>query len=359
MAKAKRLPSGNFRVLASFTDDDGVQHRASFTSESAKVAEARAAMWQAGMIEKEKNKRSLPLGDALDQYIESCRCSGISPSTIRSYVSSRNNAYEQIIHKRVDKLTVRDVQAWLNERSKIVSAKTCRNNLNLMTAALKSNGVSIDTSVIKTRKVQRTEIDIPSDAQIIALLDAVNDCDDMYIAIALAALMGLRRSEICALRWSDINVVDNVARLSVTRALVRDENGLLVEKCTKTNSGTRVLVIPPALYAEIRRRRQLRPTLVAISPNAITERYKRLVDRLSLPNRFHALRHYHASVMLREGVPEKYICADMGHSTFDMVKRVYGHVMGEKMSYIEESMANHAATIIPVEHENAHAAKNI
>ena len=108
-------------------------------------------------------------------------------------------------------------------------------------------------------------------------------------------------------------------------------------------------------YGELKRRRQLRPTLVSLSPNAITERYMRLADRLNVPRRFHNLRHYHASVMLREGVPEKYITADMGHASFDMVKRVYGHVMEEKKRTIHTAMDAHADTILTMRHKNCHA----
>ena len=69
MAKAKKLPSGNWRSQASFTDEDGIIHRASFTEATAKMAEAKAAMWKAGMIEKEANRRHAKLGEAIDEYI--------------------------------------------------------------------------------------------------------------------------------------------------------------------------------------------------------------------------------------------------------------------------------------------------
>ena len=50
--------------------------------------------------------------------------------------------------------------------------------------------------------------------------------------------------------------------------------------------------------------------------------------------------------MIREGVPEKYIVADMGHSSFNMVRNVYGHVMEEKQKEIDQRMDIHARSII-------------
>lgn len=356
MAKAKKLPSGNYRCRASFTDECGIRHSESFTEPTAVLAEAKAAMWKAGMIERDKNRAHMPLGEAMDQYIEVCRATGISPSTIRAYVSYRKNAYGNILKQRIDKIMLRDIQAWIVERAKVACPKTVKNNLVLISAVLKTNQISMDFSLLKLPKATKHEMEIPSDKQIIALLDEVQTDDDMYIAISLAALMGLRRSEICALRWADVSVVDGTAYLSVNKALVTDEHGLHVDKAPKTQAGSRVLVIPGALYEELKRRRQLRPTLVGISPNAITERYMRLADRLNVPRRFHNLRHYHASVMLREGVPEKYIVSDMGHASFDMVKRVYGHVMEEKKGTIHAAMDTHAVAIISNCHDNCHAA---
>ena len=353
MAKAKKLPSGSWRVQASFTDDQGTVHRASFTDASAKLAEAKAAMWRAGMIEKEENKKHAPLGDALDEYIETCRATGMSPATIRGYVSLRNTAYAGLIDKRVNQITVRDLQAWVNVRSKEVSPKSVRNALGLIQAATKQHEVRIDFSALRLPKPQRTEMEIPSDYQVAQLLDACYNDDDMYLAIALAALMGLRRSEICGLRWSDIHTNGDAATLTVDKALVMGEGGKHISKAPKTQAGCRQLVIPAALYDEIKQRRNLRPTIVSLTPNALSLKYTRLVKELDAPPRFHNLRHYHASVMLREGVPEKYIIADMGHSSFDMVKRVYGHVMSEKQSVINAAMDTHATVIL-----NSHTASH-
>lgn len=355
MAKAQKLPSGNYRCRVTHTDENGIRHVESFTEKTAALAEAKAALWQAGMLERDEKIKHLPLGEAIDQYIDVCRATGISPSTIRSYVSYRKNAYGTLLKRPIDKLMLRDIQSWIVERSKTASPKTLKNNLVLISAVLKANQISMDFSLLKLPKAKKVEMEIPSDQQIITLLDDVYDDDDMYIAISLAALMGLRRSEICALRWADITVTEGTAYLSVDKALVLDEDGIHVDKAPKTQAGSRVLVIPDALYEELKRRRHLRPTLVSISLNAITERYMRLADRLHVPRRFHNLRHYHASVMLREGVPEKYIVADMGHASFDMVKRVYGHVMQEKKNVIHSAMALHALSILDRGHERCHA----
>lgn len=346
MAKARKLPSGSWRVQASFTDEQGTVHRASFTESTAKLAEAKAAMWKVGMLEKDENRRHAPLGEAIDEYIETCRVTGMSPATVRGYVSLRKNAYASLINKRVNMITIRDLQQWINTRAQQVTPKTVRNSLGLLQSVLKMHEVRLDFSVLRLPKPQHAEMEIPTDAQITRLLDAVYDDNDLFLAIAFAALMGLRRSEICGLKWADISARDGAATIRVDKALVMGEGGVHVEKAPKTQAGTRELMIPAPLFDELRRRRNLRPTIISLTPNALSLKYGRLVKEHGAPSRFHNLRHYHASVMLREGVPEKYIIADMGHSSFDMVKRVYGHVMGEKMNIIHSAMETHASAIL-------------
>lgn len=350
MATAKKLPSGNYRCRATITDADGNKITESFTAETARKAETLAKMWQEGMLERnrELSTGGISLGEAIDNYIETCRCAGMSPATIRGYLSCRRNAYPLIEKKPIRRLTVQDVQKQVNARSKACSPKTIRNEVNVLSAALKSNGIKLDFDALRLPKPERKEMEIPSDDQIRQLLDALYDDNDMYIAVMLAAVMGLRRSEICALTWGDIVTVDGKTYLNISKAVVLDEDMQLVSKSTKTNAGTRQLPMPVSVRGELARRRTLRKTMVSIGPNVITERYERITRRLGIPGRFHDLRHYHASVMIREGVPEKYIVSDMGHASYDMVRRVYGHVMGEKQQEINAMMDVHADNILSI-----------
>lgn len=61
-------------------------------------------------------------------------------------------------------------------------------------------------------------------------------------------------------------------------------------------------------------------------------------DKLGIPGRLHDLRHYHASVLVALGVPPEYIMRDMGHSTTEMYRRVYTHMMPEKQREIDKAV---------------------
>lgn len=350
MATAKKLPSGNYRCRATITDADGNRITMSFTAETARKAETLAKMWQEGMLEKEKatSANGISVGEALDNYIETCRCAGMSPATIRGYSSSRRNAFGIIEEKHIRRLTVQDVQKQINTRSKTCTPKTIRNEVNLLHAALKANGVKMDFDALRIPKTERKEMEIPSDEQIRQLLDALYDDDDMFIAVMLAAVMGLRRSEICALTWGDMITTNDKTVLNISKALVLSDDKDFVVKQPKTTAGMRQLPVPTSVRSELLRRRSLKKNIVSISPNVVTDRYEAIREKLNIPGRFHDLRHYHASVMIREGVPEKYIVTDMGHASFDMVRRVYGHVMGEKQAEINAMMDAHADNLMNI-----------
>ena len=162
MAKAKQLPSGSWRCRATLTDSDGNKVTKSFTAETARKAETMARMWQDGFMEKENEKAThgVTLGEAIDNYIETCRCAGMSPSTIKAYVSCRKNAYPLIENKPIRKLTVQDIQRQINARSKTCSPKTMRNNVNLIHAALKSNGVKLDFDALRLPSSRHQEMKI-------------------------------------------------------------------------------------------------------------------------------------------------------------------------------------------------------
>lgn len=360
MAKAKKLPSGSWRVQASYTDDQGVTHRASFTEATAKLAEAKAAMWKVGMLEKEEDKKHLPLGNAIDEYIETCRATGMSPATIRAHAASRKSAFPMLIDKRVNRITIQDVQRQVNARAQEVSAKTIKNNLGLLSIVLKQNGVKLDLSALRLPKRKKASIEVPTDKQVTAMLDELRmrHDDDMFIAVTLAALYGLRRSEICALRWSDITMnADGQHIMSITRALVRDENNLHVEKDTKTAAGTRSIVLSEPVYQELASRRQLRPTLVALSPNAITERYNRLATRFGADTRLHVLRHYMASVMAAKNIDPVYAAKLLGHSSYETTRRVYTHAMSDELVVANGVLDAHAERVLNASHDIAHGAK--
>ena len=157
----------------------------------------------------------------------------------------------------------------------------------------------------------------------------------LHVPIVLAALMGLRRSEILALRWECVDLRNR--SLMVCAAMVNGEDGPVVKQ-PKTQAGARTLAIPTPVVTLLRASRSLDARVCPLTPDGLTDRWKRLMRSLGMRYRFHDLRHFHASSMIAAGAPDKYIMADMGHASMDMVRRVYGHVMEDRQREIDAGM---------------------
>jgi len=136
----------------------------------------------------------------------------------------------------------------------------------------------------------------------------------------------------------------------INKALVRDENNLLVEKDTKTDSGERTISLSDPVYAELIRRRNTiastRTNIISLSPNALTNRYATLAKKYGVCTKFHVLRHYMASVMARENVHTKYAAKILGHASPATTERIYTHVMDDKIIELNDALDAHAAGIL-------------
>lgn len=135
------------------------------------------------------------------------------------------------------------------------------------------------------------------------LLDYTREHDiEMYKAILIASLLGLRRSEMCALKWQDIDLT--FGNITINKAVVMGHDKQYYTKATKSRAGKRILPMARPLV-NILRGLAGDPDahVINLTPGALTDRYCHLRDRLNIPGCFHDLRHYHASVMIALNVP--------------------------------------------------------
>lgn len=326
MATARKLPSGSYRVnLFVGKDESGKRKYKSFTAPTKKEAELLAAQYN--LTRKEKPQCALTVKEAISQYIES-KSNILSPATIRKYKSMLAHAYGPIEKKSASDITGQDIQAFVNGFALDHAPKTVNCVCGLLMSALKE--LDPERSFrIKRPAPRKSGMEIPTEDQVKILIDEAGS-PEMECAFLLAAALGLRRSEISALTWQDMDG----GVLHVNKAMVQDEDGNWVIKGTKTAAGTRELELPDYLSAKLN---AIRPEnakksarVITQTPNAITKAFNRAKKRAGIGCRFHDLRHYNASVMLALGVPDKYAMQRMGHATTNMLKSVYQHLIDEK-----------------------------
>ena len=319
MAKAKKLPSGSWRVqLYVGKDADGKRLYKSFTADTKKEAEYLAASYRVEQHHHDAPE-NMTVGDAIDSYIES-KTSILSPTTITLYLMLRRLAFPGLVSYKLSDLTPRDVQLAINTYAAGHSPKSVRNAYGLLTASLAE---------------VKPDISIPDQQQIDALISGATDTD-LKSAILLSAMLGLRRGEICALVWDDYD--SSLKTLSVNKSLALSPDKQWVIKQPKTYAGKRKLSVPEDLAHYLDALPHLSHSIVSANPDMISNRFDTLRSRLGFSFRFHDLRHYNASVMLALGVPDKYAMERMGHATPNMLKTVYQHTMQDKQRQIADTI---------------------
>lgn len=323
MATAKKQPSGRYKVRAyDYTDEHGKKHYKAFTADSKKEAERLASNYSSGA----KSNRGMTLYDAMTEYING-RTSTLSPRTISSYKSIRDNYLKHITGKRIDRITQADIQRAINIESASLSPKTVRNIHGFLTAVMY---VYRPDFQIRTAlpKAKRTDMTIPTEANIQRLMKAIAGTS-MELPVLLAAFGPMRRGEICALRAEDID--GNVVHVHRNIVKSADPAEVWKEKSPKSLAGDRYIDYPDFVRQKWEKTGITSGRLVALCPDTITKKFPMILEENGIPHfRFHDLRHYSASIQHALGVPDAYIMQRGGWGNDSTLKQVYRHALDQQ-----------------------------
>ena len=197
---------------------------------------------------------------------------------------------------------------------------------------------------VEPPRVNQKEIQ-PIDEAGAAWLIEVSQGTRLRMPILIAVYTGLRRGEILALRWQDIDL--QAATAVVSRALEYTKERGLVFKAPKSRRGYRPIDLPQTLVAALVAHKTTQDgyreklgagyhendLVVCVEdgsvwkPPAFDSSYRQLLRRRKLTGpTFHALRHSNASIMLRNGVDAKVISARLGHSKVSFTLDQYVHL---------------------------------
>lgn len=217
---------------------------------------------------------------------------------------------------KLSKVRTEDIDRWQSGRMGKASPGTVRKEMmrlkHLLNCAVKWRYVKASPAKgLQTVKMPPGRVRYLSPEERARLLDQARPELRLYIEAALQT--GARRGELCSLRWTDVDMRTRTVTFPKTK-----------------NGDRRTIPMTDTLYRLLqnlpRPLDQHAPVLPALSPDAITIGFRRLVSDLSLSNlKFHDLRHDVASTLTMAAVPQRAVMEILGHKDPRMTLR-YQHL---------------------------------
>jgi integrase len=222
------------------------------------------------------------------------------------------------------------------------------------------------TDAVSPPRVAKVTMATLSPEEVSRILDTAKD-SPYYVFFVTLLYTGLRRGELLALRWRNLDL--DSASLAVVETAYQLGNGEYVIKEPKTAHSRRMVSLSPAIVGLLQEYRadqvllriQLgiglteddfvfvrydgRPLL----PNAVTHAFQKLVKKAGLRRvRLHDLRHTHATLMLKAGIHPKIVSERLGHASIGITLDTYSHVLPG----LQKQAAEKFDAVVVLESEN-------
>ena len=292
----------------------------------------------------------MTLSEWLNQWLENM-ADTLRPNTLRNYRSYiENHIQASLGDKQLARLTPKDIQRFYEKLSDSLANGTVRRIHTTLHGALKAAQqahliASNPTEQIIAPKFSYAAKQILTDEQLDVFMKVIAEdeiwCDFFYTELTT----GLRRGDICGLKWEDFDKVSGT--LKVCRTVYREDGSGLTAGDTKTSAGTRRIMLPTSTAQVLRERKKsaltewifpnpLKPELPA-DPGSAYRRLKTLLKQAGLPSiRFHDLRHTFATHALASGVDVKTLSGILGHTRAAFTLDTYTHTTGDMQKRASE-----------------------
>ena len=296
----------------------------------------------------------------------------IRPSTMNYYRNIEQHIIPAIGDIPLNKLTTRDLQKLYNDlqsngRLRKVQKKekpglsnsTVRGIHMMLHNALDR---AVKEKLILTNptenciipKIEKQEMKILHPDHISAYLNAAERRNALPM-FYLELVTGLRKGEITALLWSDLDAKNKT--ISVSKQYIKNPNGELTLSRPKTETSVRKVSIPQEAVDLLMVEHGKHPenpymfpspaTGEMYYPDSVVNLHKKILKDAGLPHiRFHDLRHTFATLALQNGVDVKTVSSMLGHYDAGFTLRTYTHATRQMQQKAAEKMGNFMAQVM-------------
>lgn len=203
-------------------------------------------------------------------------------------------------------------------------------------------------------KIEKQEMKILHPDHISAYLNAAEQRNALPM-FYLELVSGLRKGELTALLWSDLDIQNRT--ISVSKQYVKNPNGELALTRPKTETSVRKVSIPQEAVDLLISEHDKHPdnpymfpspiTGEMYYPDSIVNLHKKILKDAGLPHiRFHDLRHTFATLALQNGVDVKTVSSMLGHYDAGFTLRTYTHATRQKQDEAAQTMGSFMAQVM-------------
>ena len=298
----------------------------------------------------------MTLGEWLDKWLDEYMIFTVRESTLDSYRCLTENQVKRFIgEKQLSSLTTAELQKFYikiknegrvkpNRDGSYELADSMVRKIHMMLHEALDTAVSerliaknptIGTTIPKNNYPEKLVL---GDEQLETFLEAIKHEEYWSDFFYVEVMTGLRRGEICGLKWSDIDFEDK--KLRIERSVAVKKGGGVSIGETKTQTGTRNIFMPPSVAQVLQKRKQTAITEWVfpafldpeqpIHPAAAYRKLKVILKHAELPMlRFHDLRHTFATHAMKGGVDAKTLSGILGHTNASFTLDTYTHVTSD------------------------------
>lgn len=171
----------------------------------------------------------------------------------------------------------------------------------------------------------------------------------IHTGVMIAVLLGLRRGELLALQFKDIDYMNKSIFINKT---IVNSKGVVKIDTTKTDTSDRIILLSDDMLKYIENIKQSRKASAddyivcnikgdMYNPGSFSRLYTWTRDNKKLPKiRFHDLRHIHATILYKSGIKAKVIQERLGHSNIATTLDIYTHLFKEDQTAAAEAITD-------------------
>ena len=341
------------RIVAGHKSDGKPIYRSVFARTQKELMDKLHAQIEAHRDVELTEGYNLTLAQWLDKWLDEYKAYTVRASTLQGYKRLvKNYITPHLGDRKLGSITTADLQKlynWLREHGRInehyakgdaLSDSVVRGIHMLLHQAMDA---AVQQRLVTKNPTNGTVIpknnyapkQILTESQLTAFLEVAKQ-DPVWSDFFYTELTtGLRRGEICGLRWQDFD--EKAGRLQIRRSVTTKEGGGVAVGQTKTSTGIRTIQLPPSTVEllKVRKKKSFsdwifpNPTVpeIPMSPATAYRRMKTLLRYAGLPSiRFHDLRHTFATHALTSGVDAKTLSGILGHTNASFTLDTYTHM---------------------------------